>query len=476
MAINPADFQIGATGDIRRAAAPATTSVYTVLDLHTFLQDLADNLTITGDDAVSIRSPNPSKPDGPRDPLVATRLNLINGFNIDDSVVQFINKGSVKQDNGNTLYSGIKSIGPIVAGASVYVVQGTAKLAKYWGGGHIQVMVKAKLGGNFISGGVVTVFSRQWGSTFSAFDVDLTAGGENSAALATSADAAAVLTLPNALALGSGATPKVTVSVGPTTLDLGNGNGAKSYEATIALAAGCTLQEAYQYCQAICSETSVTMVNGIEGWRFRALNGYTPNDAAPMGSFSGGKWLLARGWKVTGVLPSESLNYQLTASDGTPQVPPNRVSIQVSNLVAGDAVVVGRDTGTTFNQNEYTLAGAHAATATAITVNEAIAVDTPSSGTICVGAYAFAYTSFAGKVFTLGAQLGTALSANAAAFVPFIYKQATGTTESTSFLYNAPFTARLIVRNNAAVIQPFEATFAVGSTGGSINVIRNSDQ
>jgi hypothetical protein len=476
MAIDARDFQIDAAGNIRRAAAPFSAAIYSVLDLHTFLQDLADNLTSSGDDAVSIRSANPSKLDGPRDPLVASRLNLINGYNIDDSVAQFISKGSIKQASGNTLYSGLKSIGSIVPNSSIYVVQGTGKLSKYWPNDHIQIMVKTKTAGNFISGGAVTVFSRQWGNTFSAFDVDLTAGGENSAALATSVDNAATLTLANALALGAGGTPKVSISFGATTLDLGNGNGVKNYDATITLANGCTLQEAYQYCQAICSETSAVMVNGIEGWRFRALANYTPNDAAPMGSFSGGKWLLARGWKIAGVLPSESLNYQLTASDGTPQTPPNRVSIQISNLVVGDAVVVGRDTGATFLQNEYTLAGAHTAAATAITVNEAVAADTPDAGTICVGNYAFDYSSRAGKVFTLKAATGTALAANTAAFVPFIYKKAQATSESASFLYNAPFTARLIVRNNDAVIQPFETTFPVGASGGSINVIRNSDQ
>lgn len=477
MAINPADFQIDSAGNIRRAAAPATTTVYSVLEMHAFLQDLADNLTTSGDDAVSIRSANPSKLDGPRDALVASRLNLINGFNIDDAVAQFLNKGSVKQDGGNTMYAGVKSIGSIVAGSSIYMVQGVAKMAKYWGAGHVQNMVKARSGGNFISSGAVTVFSRQWGNSFTAFDVDLTAGGENPAALANSADNAATLTLANALALGAGGgAAKVVITYGATTLDLGNGSGAKGYDATITLQNGCTLQEAYQYCQAICSETSAVTVNGVDGWRFRALNSYTPNDAAPMGAFSGGKWLLARGWKLVGVIPAESLNYQLTAADGTIQTPPNRVSIQVSNLVVGDAIVVGRDTGTAFNQAEYTLAGAHTATASTITVNEAIAADTPSTGTICVGAWDFAYTSWAGKAFTLGAQTAKAFAANTAAFVPFIYKKAGATTESTSFLYVGPFTARLIVRNNDAVIQPFEATFAVGSTGGSINVIRNSDQ
>lgn len=477
MAINAADFQIDSSGNIRRATSPATTNVYPVLDLHAWLQDLADNLAAGGDDALSILSNNPSKLDGPRDALVASRLNLINGFNIDDTAAQFINKGSVKQDTGNVMYSGLKSIGTIVAASSIYVVQGTAKLTKYWPNGHIQIMVKAKTGGTLISSGLVTVFSRQWGNKFTAFEADLSAGGENPAALSSEVDGSISLTLANALALGTG-TPKVVIAVGATTLDLGNGNGTKNYDGTITLQNGCTLQEAYQYCQAICSETSAVTVNGIDGWRFRALGAYNPNDAAPMGAFSAGKWILARGWKVVGVLPAESQNYQLTASDGTTQTPPNNIGISITNLVAGDTVLVGRDTGTGINQSEYTLNGAHGSSATAIVVNEAIKGDTPTAGTIRVAGVRLPYTSYnAGtKTFTLSGTTGQAFAGNAAAFVPFIDKAATGSSESVSFIYSTSFTARVIVRNNAAVIQEYNATFSVGTGGGSSNVIRNSDQ
>lgn len=478
MAINASDFQIDSAGNIRRGASPATTAVYSVLDMHAWLQDLADNLSVASDDAVSILSANPSKLDGPRDAAIASRLNLINGFNIDDAVAQFINKGSIKQAGGDTMYSGIKSIGTIVAGSSIYVVQGSSKLNKYWSNGHIQIMVKAKTGGALIASGQATVFSRQWGNKFSAFDADLTAGGENPAALSTEVDGAISLPMATALALGTGGTPKLTITVGATTLDLGNGAGAKNYDGTIALQNGCTLQEAYQYCQAICSETSAVTVNGIEGWRFRSLAGYTPNDAAPMGAFTGGKWILARGWKLTGVAPGESLNYQLTASDGSAQIPPNNIGISITNLVVGDTVMVGRESGGGINQGEYTLNGARVSSDTTIVVTQAIAADTPATGTIRVAGVRLPYSSWnAGtKTFTLTGTCGQAFSNGAASFVPFIDKVAAATTEGSTFLYSAGFTARVIVRNNAAVIQEYNATFSVGSSGGSANVIRTSDQ
>jgi hypothetical protein len=97
----------------------------------------------------------------------------------------------------------------------------------------------------------VTAYSRKWGQTYSHFDVNLAAGGEVSAALSTAVDSAIVLSEAQAAALSS----KVSVTVGDTTQDLGNGNGAKLYKGIIALSDDCTLQEAYQYLQHLCRET-----------------------------------------------------------------------------------------------------------------------------------------------------------------------------------------------------------------------------
>lgn len=482
MAINAADFQIDSSYNIRRAASPATTTVYDVLDLHAWLQDLADNLSASGDDTLSILSNNPSKLDGPRDALVASRLNLINGFNIDDTAAQFFKKGSIKQASGDVLYSGLKTLGGIVAASPMYVVQGTSKVAGWWSTGHIQILLKVKTGGAFInhtlpSGvtpGWVTVYSRKFGQTYSHFDVDMTAGGENPGAISTAADSNISLSLAAANALSS----KVTITVAAATLDLGNGNGVRNYSGTIALDGTITLAQLYQYLQAITSETSSTNVGATPGWRFRGLSGFTENTAAPFGTFAGGKFFFAPGWAVTGVQPADALNYQLIDDTGATQAPPNSIGISITNLVAGDTVLVGRDTGTAIDQSEYTLNGARVSADTTIVVNEAIASDTPASGTIRVAGVRLPYSSYnAGtKTFTLTGTCGQSFSNGADAFVPFIDKTATGASESVTFLFNANFTARVIVRNNAAVIQEYNATFAVGSSGGSSNVIRNSDQ
>jgi hypothetical protein len=474
------DFQISTTGDIRRQAG-ASTTVYSVLALHAWLQDLADDSSATGNDLVDILAPNPSRLDGPRDAAVASRLNLLTSgsiiFNLDDTAAQFINFGSIKQDSANVQYSGLKTIGGIVAASPVYVVQNGSKLTTFWSNGHIQILVKVRTGGTLIDSGNVTAFSRKWAQTYSHFDVNLAAGGESNAALSTSLDSNIVLSEASAAALSS----KVTVTFGDTNQDLGNGNGSKLYKGTIALTSSCTLQEAYQYLQYLTRESSAATLNSIPGWRYRVLNAaYTENAAAPFGTFAGGTFFVAQGWWLTGVLPAESTKYQLIAHDGTTQVPPTLIGITVGNLVAGDRVLVARDNGSgALLKDEYTPVAASAG-ATSLQVVESIKTDTPASGVIRIKNLRYTYTAFnAGtKTFT---GLSPALASNIVTaddvFVPYIDRAATGSSESVTFIYASNFNARVDVRNGsgASPIVPFSTTLSVTNAGASVNASRNSD-
>lgn len=472
------DFSVSASGDIRHTSG---TTVYSVLDLHAWLQDLADDAASSGNDSVDILAPNPSRLDGPRDAAVASRLNLLTSgsvaFNLDDDAAQYVNFGSVKQANAATQYSGLKTIGGIVAASPIYVVQNGNKLTKFWSDGHVQILVKVRTGGSLIDSGNVTAFSRKWGQTYSHFDVNLSAGGESNAALSTAVDSNIVLTEVQAAALAS----KVTITFGDTNLDLGNGSGSKAYKGTIALSGGCTLQEAYQYLQYVTREGSTTTLNGVPGWRYRVLNSsYTEIPAAPFGTFAGGTFFVARGWALTGVLAAESTRYQLIAHDGTAQVPPTLATVTIGNLVAGDRVLVAREDGSGgILKDEYTPVAASSG-ATSLQVAESIKTDTPSSGVIRVKGRRYAYSGYnAGtKTFT---GLSPALAENIVAadevFVPFVDAAATGGTLSASFIYASTFSARVDVRNGSGLspIVPFSTLLSVTSAGGSVNASRNSD-
>ena len=472
------DFSVSANGEIRHVGG---ATVYSVLALHAWLQDLADDASATGNDLIDILAPNPSKLDGPRDVAVASRLNLLAYgsivYNLDDVAAQFINFGSIKQDSANVQYSGLKTIGGIVAGSPIYVVQNGARLTRFWSNGHIQILVKVKSGARLIDSGSVTAYSRKWGQSFSHFDANLSAGGETSAALSTAADSAITLTETQAAALSS----KVTVTFADAMQDLGNGNGAKLYKGTITLSNSCTLQEAYQYLQYLCRENSAALLNGVPGWRYRLLNpAYAETPAAPFGAFAGGTFFVAQGWWLTGVLPEEATKYQLIAHDGSTQTPPTVIGMTIGNLVAGDRVLVSRDDGAGgILKDEYTPVAASAG-ATSLQVVESIKTDTPASGALRIKGLRYAYASYnaATKTFSgLSPGLVSGVAAADDVFVPFIDCTASNAAESVRFIFASNFTAHVDVRNGAGVssIIPFITSISVNAAGASVNASRNSD-
>ncbi len=178
------DFSINSAHEIRHISG---ATVYTMLDLHKWLQELADDALYSGDDELDILSNNPSKLDGPRSAIKPMLLNLLNSFNIDDDASKYFNFGSTQQDGTDELYTGVKTIGsPLVANSPIYIVQNGSKLISFWADGHIQIILKAKTGGVLIDNGDIRAFSRKYGQTFADFAGNLVAGGEQSLALSTS--------------------------------------------------------------------------------------------------------------------------------------------------------------------------------------------------------------------------------------------------------------------------------------------------
>ena len=473
MAINSADFSVSSTGDIRHTGTG--TTVYTVFDLHTWLQGLASSSTTTGDDVLSILSSNPSKIAGPRATNKPMSITLLNGYNVDDATAQYFKYGSIEQASGATLYTGVASIGsPLVAASPIYIYQNATRVTSYWGNpGHIQILIKAKAASTLIDSGNIRAFSRKWAQTFADFPANLEAGSEQPVAISTAVDTnIGTTTLATALAYSS----NVTLSYGTTTLDLNNGNGARTYKGTIALDGTISLLKLYQYLQAICSDGQTTTVNSVAGQFYRMLDttNYSANSAAPFGSYAGGKYLFAQGWKVTGVMTDDAINYQLIDDGGTTQSPPTTSTISIGGLVVGDAVLVGRDTGTDINKSEYTLSAAVNAS-TSVVMTTTIKTDTPASGNIRIGGIRYAYASWTGSTFTLSA--AATIATATVAFVPFIDKTAASTTETASFTYSASFTARIKVRlgTGTSAIVPFETTLTVPSGTASVTTIRNLD-
>lgn len=485
MTINASDFSIASNGNLRHSTG---STVYSVLELHSWLQDLADNSAPSGDDNVSILGANPSELAGKRNASRPAALTLLNSINIDDTASQRFQFGSIEQDAGNTLYTGINTIGSGLTGRSHYVVQNGSKYnsgTKWWSAGPVRALFKVKTGGSLIDSGLVSVFSREWGYTFSHFDVDCSPGSEQVAALSIAADSNISRLTGNYTGSTNTVTstsPSFTVTATFADTSQTLGGVTKDYKGTISWTGAARLSEVWQALQWACNETSNATLNSVPGWRYRKLNvAYTENQAAPFGTLAGGKWFVAHGWWIdTASLHSSDLQaYSLLSHDGTTVTPPTAISVTAGNLLSGDYVLVGKDDGSGGFNTTTGITGTGTAGATTLTLSGAPASDVPTgAGVIRIAGNPHSYTGISGtSVSGLSPVIpGGGYSASAVWF-PLIDIQTAATSENSgTFNLASNFTARVRVRNGGgSPIQPFETTFSVTSAGGSVNAIRNAD-
>jgi hypothetical protein len=165
--------------------------------------------------------------------------------------------------------------------------------------------------------------------------------------------------------------------------------------------------------------------------------------------------------------------------------PPNNVTYSVNNTVAGDYVISANNSGNDFDFTQLsTNSGYSGAAVTSIQMTTSIPTDIPASGTFRVqttsGKYVrVVYTSFSGDTFTISSTNFSSdpILSSANAFVTYIDRIATGTTESVTYIYNGNRTLFTRVRNaNPGVeIKTFETTSVIGTGGGSSTVGRIND-
>lgn len=130
MAITASDVSVAVNGDIRWKGGDVAGTQYAVLELHRFLQDLADNEATSNDDLVDITSDTPSERS--TDQIIT----LNSPYNIDDTMAQHFYAGSITQDNGDTVYSGLQVVGNVFSATTqLQLAQNKNLLPNYWGDG-----------------------------------------------------------------------------------------------------------------------------------------------------------------------------------------------------------------------------------------------------------------------------------------------------------------------------------------------------
>lgn len=189
-AINDADVSIDTSGNIRWTGA-ATTNKHTVLEFIQWLMDKQDDEQAAGDDILDITV------DTPFDRSTDQILTINTPFNVDDTFVTHLYDGSVTQNDGDDIYSGLNLIGPVESGTEYMILQSGKALAAFWGTGinpeaspslvFSRHLVKSRSGGADIDGQRILVLARELGDQYRRFPVTL-GTGNSVAAIGNGAD------------------------------------------------------------------------------------------------------------------------------------------------------------------------------------------------------------------------------------------------------------------------------------------------
>jgi hypothetical protein len=278
-----ADFSVErATGNIRHTSG---TNTYTVLELHRYLQALADDPAASGDDELDITDVTPSERS------TDNIITLLNGYNIDDTAAQFLYDGSITQDDGDTIYAGLIVVGTVESGTQIQVVQNNTVYTSFWGTTPTAInsdsansvitrfLVKVRTGGTDIDRRRLRVVARELGDTYDEFL--LTCGdGNNTAALTTSVD------LNNQTAAATIATWASDISnvEGFQQLDVDNDGFTEDYYSQWDSGVR-SINDLYEYGKWLTRRGTASTIHSMNGFLFRGISHSFNYDGESSGPF-----------------------------------------------------------------------------------------------------------------------------------------------------------------------------------------------
>lgn len=276
----------------------------------------------------------------------------------------------------------------------------------------------------------------------------------------------------------SGVTASVTTILDETvttaTKDLNNGGGAQPYDVFIDLnkteisSEKSTVQRMYEYLKHVTAKESVfqvydsdavsavAIVNGeeyISADYAEASPSYAVEKRSPFGTFAGGKFFSAVSVFIENVADADIQNFQLIDANGVTQIPPNKQTLEVTSVVAGDRVAIlprlGSD-GVEKTQFTSSATGNNAGDSDLV-IQEVIPGDTPIGKASGGNQFAYAivvddageehryrYNSFAASTFTFPVALtGTATGGTTSQLVDTGANFQTGDLEVGDIIYDA---------------------------------------
>jgi hypothetical protein len=311
MALVATDWSINTDKTIRYIGAvhgTAGAGYVTVLEMHRWLQDKADDAASTLDDYMDITRDTPS------DKSFDTIINLINGYTLDETYTskasEYIYGGSIIQGGGTDIWDGIAVVAN--PGCYVDVIQNGARVttdfwnstpsgASYRGlnpdsttGKSTQFMLKVRTAGADIDSKRVLFQTREWGKTYSEFKIPGTGRGVNVVPLTYSAD------LNNTTASGTVAawTTITNVTAGYVQIDMDNNGTPESYYSQWNRDTY-TIKQFYERMKYLTGRTNVTTIYGVPGELFRGITHSVTYTTQAGGNFTQGGASLTWGTGTT---------------------------------------------------------------------------------------------------------------------------------------------------------------------------------
>lgn len=276
------DIAIDSSGNIYYKGAvhgAAGAGYYTVLELHRFLQDLADDASASGDDLIDITSVTPS--DRSTDNIITVKT----GYQLDDAnasatdaISEHLYDGSIIQEGDGTIYDGMLVIA--ATGMDLQILQNGAIVTNdFWNtipngettkglnrdsanGISHRFLLKVNNAGTEIDGRRLIGMTRETGFTYAEFKINGTSRGNNVLALTYAADI-------NDTTDASGRTT-ITNTEGYRALDISGDGTDEPYYSEWNMDTY-TSKEFYERMKYITRRGETTTIYGLQGQVFRGV-------------------------------------------------------------------------------------------------------------------------------------------------------------------------------------------------------------
>ncbi len=280
------DFTINAAKDIRHLSGGTN---YTVLELHRWLGDLADDAEASDTDILDISVLTPSARS--TDQIVE----LINGFNIDRATSQFFYDGSILQNSGDSdekLFAGLVVVGSVFdSDTQIQIVQDGALYdgdAPFWGvelnadlpnNILLRMLVEVTVDGIDRDSKRILVTARERGSTFAEFAVTMGLGN-STAAIFGNEDLNDATADSDVADMGS-----IVLTEGFAQVDLNNGAGLRDYYEQWDLGTQ-TINDLVERAKWLSRRGTTSVIHSMDGELFRGITHQIAYDSETSGPFN----------------------------------------------------------------------------------------------------------------------------------------------------------------------------------------------